>query len=76
MAATVSSLHHIEPHHNEVNNPWVWVFQLESGISSLELTTNLVVDEGKEIIVFKPLYLPLSNRNNNIVAQKAIVMTR
>ena len=33
----------------------------------------MITEEGKEIIVSKPLYPPLANRKNNIVAQKAIV---
>ena len=62
---TVTASH--KPHQNRVKQPWV--FLLESEISSLALTTTLVIDEGKEIMVPKPLDLLLVNRNDIRVAK-------
>ena len=46
---------------------------MESEILSLEKTVGLVIDEGKEGIISKPLDLPLAKINENTIAQRELM---
>ena len=54
-------------------NSNAWISQLESEILCLEKTVGLVIDEGKEVIISKPLDLPLAKINENTIAQRELM---